>query len=104
MRIIFDENIPWPMAEWFPSYEVTSVQREGWSGIANGDLIKKIDDRFDVFITADKNFRYQQNLRDRKIAILELPTNRWPRLLALKETILLELSTLGGSGYKIVAP
>ncbi len=29
--------------------------------------------QFDVFITADKNLRYQQNLKERTIAIIELP-------------------------------
>jgi hypothetical protein len=33
-----------------------------------------------VFITADKNLRYQQNLSGRQLAILELPTNRLPLL------------------------
>lgn len=33
---------------------------------------------FDVFLTADKNIRYQQNLTGRSIAIVELSTPRWP--------------------------
>ena len=28
-------------------------------------------------MTSDQNLRYQQNLSDRKIAILELSTNNW---------------------------
>lgn len=49
------------------------MQYQGWSGIQNGDLISLIDGRFDVFLTSDQNLRYQQNLRYRKIAIIELP-------------------------------
>jgi hypothetical protein len=33
---------------------------------------------FDVFLTADKNIRYQQNLTSRKIEIVVLSTPRWP--------------------------
>ena len=36
-----------------------------------------------MFILADKNMRYQQNMDGRRITILELPTNRWPLLLPL---------------------
>lgn len=36
-----------------------------------------------MFILADKNLRYQQNMDGRRIAIIELPTNRWPLLLPL---------------------
>jgi hypothetical protein len=32
---------------------------------------------FDVFITTDKNLRYQQNLTGRRIAILVLWTTNW---------------------------
>jgi hypothetical protein len=39
-----------------------------------------VEGRFDVLILADKNLRYQQNLVGRKVALLELPTNRWPVL------------------------
>jgi hypothetical protein len=103
MRIIFDENIPWPMVEWLAGHEVTTVQKQGWSGIANGDLIQRIDGHFDLFITSDKNLRYQQNLRERKIAILELPTNRLPKLVALKEVIVGQIKGLRPSVYKIIS-
>ncbi len=33
---------------------------------------------FDVFITPDKNIRYQQNLAGRRIALVVLSTPRWP--------------------------
>ncbi|MBI1823810.1 MAG: hypothetical protein HYR80_06855 [Nitrospirae bacterium] len=36
-----------------------------------------------MFVTADKNIRYQQNLADRILAIVELPTNRLPLLLPM---------------------
>ena len=55
---------------------VTSVQREGHRGIENGELLARLEGHFDIFILADKNLRYQQNLRDRTIATIELPTNR----------------------------
>lgn len=59
---------------------MTSIQREGWTGTENGAILALIDTRFDVFILADKNLRYQQDLGKRQIAIVELPTNRWPVL------------------------
>jgi hypothetical protein len=40
-----------------------------------------------LFITADKNLRYQQNVQSRRIAILELPTNRWPKLIQLRQEV-----------------
>ena len=60
----------------------------------------KIDDRFDLFITADKNLRYQQNTPSRKIAILELPTNRLPMLSPLKELIAVAIREIKPSEYR----
>lgn len=77
MTIILDENVPWPLRQFFAGHEVTPGQLEGWTGVQNGELISRIDGRFDVLILADKNLRYQQKLTGRKIALVELPTNRW---------------------------
>lgn len=50
------------------------------AGIANGEFIPALDGQAEVFITADKQWKYQQNLAGRSLAITELPTNRLPRL------------------------
>lgn len=51
-------------------------------GIRNGDLLQQAEASFDLFITADQNLSYQQNLANRRIAILELSTNDLRRLQA----------------------
>jgi hypothetical protein len=33
---------------------------------------------FEVFLTTDQRLRYQQNLTNRRIAIVVLPTTSWP--------------------------
>ena len=53
----------------------------GWRGIGNGELLDRSEsDGFELLIVADKNFQYQQNLKGRHIAILELWTNHRPTL------------------------
>jgi hypothetical protein len=47
--------------------------------LANGDLLAEAERAgFDVFLTADKNIQYQQNLEGRKIAVVVLSTPQWP--------------------------
>jgi hypothetical protein len=94
MRIVLDENLPYPLKLVFPEpHTVTTVQELGLSGIVNGELLAEIDGRFDVFITADKNLKYQQNLQSRTIAIVELPTNRLPVLNEIFDQIALAVSS-----------
>ena len=35
---------------------------------------------FDILLTTDKNIRFQQNLAGRKIAVVVLGQQQWPRL------------------------
>ncbi len=81
MKILLDECVPLQVRLALPNHEVATAQRMGWSGISNGDLLEHAEhDGFQVFILADKNLRYQQNLSNRRIAILELWTNHRPTL------------------------
>lgn len=83
VKILLDENVPRPLKHFLSNHEVSTVQECGWRGVLNGELLSLAEASFDVFILADKNMRYQQRMGDRRIAILELPTNRWPLLVPL---------------------
>jgi len=81
MKILLDECVPLQVRAALPAHEVATAQRLGWGGISNGDLLDKAElAGFQIFILADKNLRYQQNLAGRRIAILELWTNHRPTL------------------------
>ena len=59
----------------------------GWSGIRNRELLQRAESEFDLFITADQNIRYQQQLAGRRIAIIELSSNDLRRIQAASELI-----------------
>jgi hypothetical protein len=81
MRILLDECVPVQVRNALVGHDVSTAQKMGWGGISNGELIKRAErDGFHLFIVADKNLRYQQNLKDRILAILELWTNHRPTL------------------------
>lgn len=79
MKILFDQGVPLPLVQELPGLEVLTAYRMGWSNLANGVLLAAAGQAgVDVFLTTDQNLRYQQNLTDRRIAIIVLPTTRWP--------------------------
>jgi len=57
----------------------------GWAGPTNGVLMKMAAGKFDVFVTADQNLRYQQNLAYARIEVIVLVafSNRVESLLPL---------------------
>ena len=60
MKIIIDECVPSIVKRGLPAHAIVSVQDMGWAGIKNGELLRLISYEFDVFMTSDKNLRYQQ--------------------------------------------
>jgi hypothetical protein len=50
----------------------------GWAEFGNGNLLLEAEARFNELVTTDQNLRYQQNLVNRRLAILVLPFASWP--------------------------
>ena len=87
MKVLLDECVPWPMHTLLAGHDCTTVQRRGWGGIENGDLVRRAETEFDLFITSDQNLRYQQNLAGCRLPILELSTNKLRRIQAAASLI-----------------
>ena len=78
MKILFDNNIPRPLRRSLSNYRVATAAQMGWAELSNGRLLDAAEDEgFDLFITGDKNLVYQQNLTQRKIALIVLSENNW---------------------------
>ena len=71
----------------------------GWATLNNGDLLSAAEKAYDVFITTDKNLRYQQNLADRKLAVLILPTTSWPEIQKHADKIITAVAGLKRGDY-----
>ncbi len=44
----------------------------GWAGLANGALLKRAEQEFDVFLTGDRNLTFQQEIERFDLAIVVL--------------------------------
>lgn len=81
MKILLDESVPVQVRNALAEHDVATAIEIGLRGISNGELITRAEQAgFDLLIVADKNIRHQQNLANRRIAILELWTNHRPTL------------------------
>jgi hypothetical protein len=94
VKILLDESAPRLLKLRLSQLEISTVQEMGWAGIRNGELLRRTEAGFDVFITADQNLRYQQNLSGRTLAVTVLPSNQVPVVDQLLPQIETTLATI----------
>jgi predicted nuclease of predicted toxin-antitoxin system len=99
MKIVFDKCVPRPLRRHLPGHEIRTAEEMGWGTLVNGDLIHAAEQEFEAIITSDQQWKYQQNLSGRKLAILVLPTNYLPAVLELAPKIRAALEKLRPGDY-----
>lgn len=105
MKIILDECIDRRLAKEFTEHEVSTVPGMGWAGVKNGQLLAKVSEPFDVFITVDRNLPFEQNLSqfDVAIVVLQAPSNRLRDLKPLVPKVLAALATASKGEATVVS-
>lgn len=72
MRVLLDECLPRKLKRELPGHEVRSAPELGWARLKDAELLRRVEDDFDVFVTADGSLPYQQNLTRLRLAIVVL--------------------------------
>jgi predicted nuclease of predicted toxin-antitoxin system len=78
VKVLFDHNVPKKLRSLLPRHEVSTSRELGWDALKNGELLAAAEaNGFQVMVTGDKNLSYQQNLKDRKLALVVLGSTDW---------------------------
>ena len=103
MKILLDQNVSARLARLLIGHDAVHASSMGWSELNNGDLLTAGEAAgFEIFVTADKNIRYQQNLAHRRIALVVLGTNLLDILFANVDRIRSAVDTVPAGGYVTV--
>jgi predicted nuclease of predicted toxin-antitoxin system len=101
VKVLFDQNVPRNLADYLTAHQVTRSIELGWETLKNGDLLNVAQELgFEVLVTCDRNLAYQQNLRNRKLAIVVLPAGTWPQLTGSIAEIVREIGESQPGGFK----
>ena len=92
-----------PLKSRLTGHDYRTVQEMGWEGVKNGQLLVLAEKEFDVFLTGDKNLRYQQNLTSRKLSIVLLPTTHWPTVREHVEEVQQVMTAVHAGEFVVVA-
>ena len=73
MRILLDECVDYRLRHYFFGHDCQTCGYAKLRELSNGQLLAAAESAgFHVLVTVDKNMAYQQNLRDRAIAVVTL--------------------------------
>jgi predicted nuclease of predicted toxin-antitoxin system len=99
VKILFDQGVPAPLRRLLSGHEVTTAYEKGWSELSNGELLAAAEREFEAMVTTDQNLKHQQNLRERRLAIVVLPTTSWPEIERNARHVDAALEGLGAGGF-----
>ena len=106
MRVLLDESLPRTLVSHLSSVTAQTVYDRGWSGLQNGELLQRASESFDLFLTADQNLPFQQNLAGYgiRVVVLAAVTNRVADLAPLLARALLAARELEVGQVEVVRP
>lgn len=108
MRILIDECINPRLAPRLrtalPGHEVVTVRELGWAGRKDPLLVQEVQGVFDVFVTTDKGFAFEHNLRKISfgIVIIETENNQMPSYERVLPDIVATLRTVRPGNVRYV--
>lgn len=94
MRILLDECLPKRLKRDLVGHQTRTVPEMGWASKKNGELLALAEPEFDVFLTADRNLSFQQEVNRLDIAVVVLVAkgNRYSDLQPLVPDLLAVLT------------
>jgi hypothetical protein len=102
--VLFDQGTPAPLRMALSGHRVETAFERGWSQLRNGELLAAAElAGFEVFVTTDRNLKYQQNLLHRRLAIVVLLTTSWPRIQLAVSQVVAAVAVAAPGSYQEVA-
>jgi hypothetical protein len=103
--VLLDENVPYGLARLISGHEAQTVALQGWAALTNGALIDAAEAAgFDALVTADRNMQYQQNISQRRLAVVVLPTNRLVTLATIVPEIIEAINVSKPGTFIVINP
>lgn len=88
MRVLLDEMLPAGLADLLPGHTVTTVKQAGFTGLDNGELIRRaIASGYTVLVTADRGLPAQRNIAVSGVAVVLVRGSRLAEVAPLAHEI-----------------
>ena len=104
MRLLLDEHLPIGLSAELHGHAVDTVSGLGWTGIKNGELLRRMTGQYDVLVTMDRGIEFQQRLSTLPfgIVLVRARSNRMQDLRPLVPSILSALDAVDPGRIRLV--
>ena len=106
MRLLLDEHLPIGLSAELRGHAVDTVSGRAWTGIKNGELLRRMSGEYDVLVTMDRSIEFQQRISTLPfgIVLVHAPSNRMQDLKPLVPLILSALDAVEPGRIRQVGP
>jgi hypothetical protein len=96
MRLLLDEHLPIGLSAEPHGHAADTISGLGWTGIRNGELLRRMSGQYDALVTMDRSIEFQQRISTLPfgIVLIRAPSNRMEDLRPLVPSILSALNAV----------
>lgn len=103
MRVLLDENLDHALRKLLGRHEVVTVAYMGWAGLKNGELLREAEGNgIEVLLTGDQTLNCEQNLEERRLAIVALSAIELPIIKKNLPAIIEAIDRAEAGSFQIV--
>jgi predicted nuclease of predicted toxin-antitoxin system len=107
VKVLLDNCLDWRVKNLLTSHQVSHCKDLGWGNLSNGLLLAAAAGAgFAVMITGDKKIKYEQNLDQLPLPVIEIDTrdSRLPAIAAISQQLNQALTLVGQSRFISIGP
>ena len=102
-RVLFDHNVPSPLARFLWEYEIKLADEMGWATLQNGQPLSAAERAgFEILLSGDQTIKYERSMIGRKIGVVSMSDNHWPIVKDYADAILKAVATVNPGEIKPV--
>ena len=103
MKVLLDENLDHALRKLLGRHEVVTAAYMGWAGLKNGELLREAEDNgIEVLLTGDQTLHYEQNLAERRLAIVALSAIQLPIIKSNLPAIVAAIEKAAPGSFQVV--
>ena len=103
MRVLLDEHLDHALRKLLGCHEVVTASYMGWAGLKNRELLQAAESAgIEVLVTGDQTLNFEQNVVERRLAIVALSAIQLPIIKSSLPAIMTAIDGAAPGSFQVV--